>query len=1263
MRKSPIADAVFGLARRLVRRPQPDAAMDDVELVAGSHWFDRAFYLSAHADVAQSGLDPALHYLRYGAAEGRNPSERFDTAFYLAANPDVAAMNLNPLAHFIRHGEHEGRLPCAPEPSSDQRRGRAADAGTVRAAWARGLLDSGCFDMPFYLSQLDADEGAVESELEAIEHYLASGSSRGLAPAAWFDGDFYLRRYQDVEAAGHNPFWHFVAFGWKELRQPASDIDPAWLMLTEPRLSSAGSNLLQFLREHGADARIRRASAGAYSHNEKVRMVAAAPTVLSRSDLELRTLYALGQRALKIGSPSLALRCFLAAADGQPEDTRYVAAAARAHRLLNDWAAWAQVLGRLVLLEPDSPSYHFDLGVARQRLGELHGARDALARSLRLGRRPEAAYQLARVCAELGDAEAATKALETCIRLTRSNDPSRLYGPGALHEAYGNHVDALEAYKSRLLLAPPELHAALWYRVGRASERLLRWRDADQAYRRAATLHAGAGKAAWHFRIGFANERMGQLDVAAVAYRAALLLSARPEPIWEYRLGSVLQAGGRHLAAAHSFLRSCTDTSAGSGDPALLAEEADEQDDAVGRYLRSFCHDDQAMVTKLLEVTEPDVRRWIAAGDRHFITGDYPAAARSYLAAVSRDDMQSPSLYERAGRALLRAGAVEQGAAALRHVRRLRRPYLAGADAVDQEPALLLAAIYLECLETEPLDSKTILYESFSGLSVACNPLALFRHIADNPAFDGYTHVWVINDRTRVPDDIVGRENVILVSRDSYAYVKWLATAGYLINNSGFPAYFVRRDGQRNLATWHGTPLKTLGKEQKYKFYDHKRTQRNLLHASHIITPNPHTTRVELDGYEIRQLYCGKFAETGYPRVDLTLNADGNRQDALRRRLSIDADRKVVLYAPTWRGTPDEVWFDFDKLQEDLNALAVLDCQVLFRGHSWLERAINAAHVQCNVVPADIDTNELLSIVDVLVTDYSSVFFDFFATGRPVVYYIYDLEQYMLERGLYFDMEEMPGFKCRNLEELTGAVQQALAQPDAVPRPDGQFNLHDDGNACSRVVDFFFRDDAGAHGVDLQRSARRRVLMHAGAFGDDRRTRWALEFANALDAEHFELFVAFTPSAVELTASGCERFRLLPPGVVGLPRYGQPLMTPEERWLRRRYESGRVLGSEDAACAVKRAYEREFYRLTGGASFDVVVVFDEDGGFWTRMMLDGRGACAGIRVSASGDADSLAGDTFGLRYRDLDEQGVRSLTSLVATLVAGGRPEGHRSAC
>jgi len=85
-----------------------------VDLLKASGLFDEAWYLFEYPDVAEAGIDPVVHYLRFGAEEGRNPSPKFDTTFYLSTNPDVASSEINPLVHYIRFGVEEGRKAFSP---------------------------------------------------------------------------------------------------------------------------------------------------------------------------------------------------------------------------------------------------------------------------------------------------------------------------------------------------------------------------------------------------------------------------------------------------------------------------------------------------------------------------------------------------------------------------------------------------------------------------------------------------------------------------------------------------------------------------------------------------------------------------------------------------------------------------------------------------------------------------------------------------------------------------------------------------------------------------------------------------------------------------------------------------------------------------------------------------------------------------------------------------------------------------------------------
>jgi CDP-glycerol glycerophosphotransferase len=434
-----------------------------------------------------------------------------------------------------------------------------------------------------------------------------------------------------------------------------------------------------------------------------------------------------------------------------------------------------------------------------------------------------------------------------------------------------------------------------------------------------------------------------------------------------------------------------------------------------------------------------------------------------------------------------------------------------------------------------------------------------------------------------------------------------VATAKYFINNSILPQYFVRRPEQKYLATWHGTPLKTLGKQQQYKFQEHKRAQRNFLQATHIISPNPHTTDVLFDSYDLRPIMGGKLAETGYPRIDLTLNASERRREEIRKAVGVTGGRPVVLYAPTWRGTLETVSYEVERAKSDIARLAEShDCDIIFRGHHLIEQFFQVDDsMGCVVAPAAIDTNELLSIVDVLVTDYSSIFFDFLPTGKPVIYYIYDQREYERERGLYFSMDEMPGFKCRDSDSLSAALEQALKGqvPDRPHYAQSQqrFNCHDDGDATRRVVDFFFHDDS-SFVVEPGPRAPVSLLMQGGGLKRNGITTSFLNLLKVIDRSVAHITVALSPDVIEFDPEARESFDRIPRDVAIVARHGLMPITWEERWLREQFESGHLELNDEQMSIIRHLFDREFHRVFGTAHFDVAVTFSGYDSLWASIL-------------------------------------------------------------
>lgn len=1211
-------EGLLGAMKRRLGAAPATQAEQDIAYLEASGLFDRERYLEMYPDVAQAALDPIRHYVLHGAREGRDPSDSFDTSFYLERNPDVAASGMNPFRHYCEFGRHEQRqaspeLVTAPAAAHA---GAAADPGAAvrlqaSAASLPGgarddhavIAESGLFDAEFYLASYPK---VAQAGMDPIRHYVRHGVHERLNPSPFFDTRYYLDNNPEVADAGVNPLRHFHEQGWKEFRQPSPEFDAVRYYLMHMAGRCAAVNpLLHYLREgrvNGLPA-YRTEEAGPLERN---RMVAAAEGLFATADVE--TLKLLGSALFRINRWSSAEEAFrrVAALEWQVPQNHVALAQCLASQA--KWWLVAQSMSTAVGLDEGRSEWFAVLADAHERMNRFEEAATAYRKALKLApRQPDLHYRLGFALERSGAGEESAAEYAEALRLTTDKDAAR-YGVGVFHQLRGLWEDARDAYRAEVARQP--LDGGLRYRLGTALDRLYDWRAAADCYVAAIALSAGVRMPSWHYRLGFVLERMGRLREAADAYSAAIALSERHVPYWNYRLGFALEAAGMHEMACGAYRNTRQQSELpsyrGFAFPEPAGPGAASEQRAIRppeSYFSQFSGAD--LVLEALSHDMSIAESHFQLGERRERIGDLPGAAEAYAAAVVRSSDHQPAWYYRLGYVLAAAGKYREACDAFRQTRVLQRPHGVSEDGFRKHPDMQVTTSYVEYRECLPVRDDVIVYESFNGNSLTCSPLALFRALLDHPDYRDHLHVWVLNDPERIPEDLRHRRNVVFVSKGSDGYLRHIATAKYLVNNSGFPPYFVRRPEQKYLATWHGTPLKTLGKEQKYKFYDHKRTQRNYLQATHIITPNPHTTRITLDSYDIRPLYTGLFAETGYPRIDLTVNASEERKRWLRERLGLAGDRPVVLYAPTWRGTLDEVEFDSVRLESDLEALSRQGCQILFRGHSLLERVIKDEHLRCEVVPADIDTNELLAVVDVLITDYSSVFFDFMATGRPILYYIYDVEEYERERGLYFSMEEMPGFKCRNIDELCDALGRAIRDgtPDEAgyAKAQGEYNCHDDGRATERVIGFFFNDDRSL-AREYRTSERPAVIMAGGSFTPNGITTSFVNLVNNMDRGMIDVVVAFSPNTVELSQDNIDQFRKLPDDIFAVPRYGNMPMTLEERWLKKLQDAGEKL-NETALAIMRRAYSREFVRIFGFKQYHAAVSFAGYDAFWTAILF------------------------------------------------------------
>ncbi|MFB7526680.1 CDP-glycerol glycerophosphotransferase family protein [Streptomyces sp. NPDC056178] len=360
------------------------------------------------------------------------------------------------------------------------------------------------------------------------------------------------------------------------------------------------------------------------------------------------------------------------------------------------------------------------------------------------------------------------------------------------------------------------------------------------------------------------------------------------------------------------------------------------------------------------------------------------------------------------------------------------------------------------------LDPRLAVYGAYWNRGVACNPAAIHAKALElAPHIRG---VWAVSSRhrDRVPPGIP------YVIEGSRAYWRAMATATYLINNSSFPGGFTKRPGQRYLQTHHGTPLKTMGLDQRpYPALTHGISfERIVAHADQwdfSLSANPHTTeiwdRVYPSGYEHLNL--------GYPRNDIFFTATAEQTAEIRRRLALPPDRTVLLYAPTHRDYRKGFvpHLDLDRLARELGPQYV----VLVRAHYFYGRSAGLGSARVMDVTGHPSVEELCLVSDALITDYSSLMFDYACLDRPIISHVPDWAAYRASRGTYFDLlsgrpGDTPGAVATTEDELLdlfGTGEWCSARTTELRAAfRRRFCPYDDGHAAERVVRRLFLSDA-----------------------------------------------------------------------------------------------------------------------------------------------------------------------------------------------------------
>ncbi|MFG3123193.1 CDP-glycerol glycerophosphotransferase family protein [Streptomyces sp. NPDC017615] len=363
-----------------------------------------------------------------------------------------------------------------------------------------------------------------------------------------------------------------------------------------------------------------------------------------------------------------------------------------------------------------------------------------------------------------------------------------------------------------------------------------------------------------------------------------------------------------------------------------------------------------------------------------------------------------------------------------------------------------------------PVDENLAVYAAYWNRGVACNPAAIYEKAKElAPNVHG---VWVIK-KDAVDTVPAGVDYVVA---NSPRYWEVMARAKYLVNNVNFPNDIVKRPDQVHLQTHHGTPLKQMGiDQQKYPAAAKNMSFGKMLERADkwdlSLTSNRHSSEIW------ERVYPCAFegVEYGYPRNDVYYRATAEDVVRIRAELGIEPGKTAILYCPTVRdyqkGYVPRI--DLERFCRELGP----DHVVLVRTHYFYGSDPRLEALQERGLIKDVSkypvVEDLCLAADALITDYSSIMFDYACLDRPIVTYADDWEVYSRARGVYFDIlsgkpGETPGATATSEDELIEVFRSGEWKSDKAAELRSAFRERfvqfDDGNAAERVVRRLFLD-------------------------------------------------------------------------------------------------------------------------------------------------------------------------------------------------------------
>ncbi|MEX0381186.1 CDP-glycerol glycerophosphotransferase family protein [Leuconostoc sp. MS02] len=434
----------------------------------------------------------------------------------------------------------------------------------------------------------------------------------------------------------------------------------------------------------------------------------------------------------------------------------------------------------------------------------------------------------------------------------------------------------------------------------------------------------------------------------------------------------------------------------------------------------------------------------------------------------------------------------------------------------------MISRLYATKYNKIKVREHTYFYETRDGQNFSDSPLQILMAVLQS---DKNAEHFIVYQNRYFDEVILGLNiqkidvekmpNVHLVERNTPKYVEAQLFSKYLITDSTFQSFFVKKPEQIYINTWHGTPLKLMGYAMPDGEFQSWNVMRNFMMSDYLVSPNKHTTEIFLNDYHLNGAYTGEILEIGYPRNDVFFNQ--NNQSLLHQYLienyNLDENKLTLVYAPTWKS--DELTSKPSKLSaEYANIYGILNSQlgdkynILMKVHPFIyNRLKNIESVANFIVNDGIDANELLAMTDLLITDFSSIFFDYLITGKPIIFFNTDSDIYQEERGYYFPLKSLPGPFFSNINQVIDYTRKGNFTEYREIYNDfkNRFVSLDDGNVTQKLLNLIDHQEMKDENIIKADTNKKKVLIYTGGLQNNGISVALINLVNYIDYNKYDI--------------------------------------------------------------------------------------------------------------------------------------------------------------